>query len=514
MKDKIAKLKRLITENLRVQSGGAEEISYVDTIDALPATQTRQNHVIFARRGCGKTLLLHAAAKKIPKENIIVYLNCEDYKNHSFPNIIIEILDGIFFKIESSISRIPWGNSRKAKNIILKIRKELAYLREKPDERHEKITETTQSHNNVAIGAGIHGGDLLDIGTKSEASTKAAIEKQYRKFDSKIETLNRLLPQLKTELRNFFKVYSKKIKNIFLQIDDFYHVQREMQPYVVDYIHRFCKDLPIFFKIATLKHASTLYIERSGQPIGAQERHDYQPIQIDFTFQDFIKTEGQIKQIFYKFGELADMSLTEINKLFKGDGFRRLVLAGGGVPRDCLSLFLAALSNVKSDDGGQISKDDIRTLSFSAFAQRIRDLKNDSQPDEQSPLVKGIYVIRNFCMNAKRNIFVISENLLQENEQIQQLIYKLLDYRIIYSVDSAFTHKSTSGTFHAFMIDIGSYANYRKLYGKMEEIDLSEKDSKEKIRSAPILTETLLRLAWTNSPENLEKIILEEEPSE
>lgn len=496
-----------------MQSGGAEEISYIDTIDALSTTQMRQNHVIFARRGCGKTLLLHAAAKEMPKENIIVYLNCEDYKNHSFPNIIIEILDGIFLEIESSISGIPFPKNLKAKKIISKIRENLIELRKKPDERYEKIIETTQSQNNDTIEAGVKGGDLLDmnISAKAEASTRAEIEKQYKKFDSKIETLDRLLPQLKNEMRIFFKIYSKKEKNIFLEIDDFYHVQREMQPYVVDYIHRFCKELPIFFKIATLKHASTLYIERAGQPTGAQEGHDYQPIQIDFTFQNFIKTENQIKQIFYKFGELANVSSIEFDKLFKGDGFRRLVLAGGGVPRDCLSLFLAALDNIKINEGGQISKDDIRNLSFSTFAQRIQDLKNDSQPDEQNPLVKGIYVIRNFCMDTKHNIFVISEKLLQENEQIQQLIYKLLDYRIIHSIGSAFTHKSESGTFHAFMIDVGSYANLRKLYGKMEEIDLSEKDSKEKIRSAPILTEIILKEAWNNSPEDAEKIILGEE---
>ena len=515
MLDQISRLKKAITENLRVQAGGAEMVSYIDTTDALPQVSSRQNHVIFARRGCGKTLLLHTSEKMLPAKRITVYLNCEDYKNHSFPNILIEILDQIFSEIESKISGIPWGKHRKARNIIAGVREELGKLRTAPDERHTSIKETTQHSNsdssNLKTGLSAHGASLVSLDVGSETAAKAEIEKQYEVNDSKIEKLNLMLPRLKKAMNDFFSVYTGKVDNIFLQIDDFYHIQREIQPYVIDYIHRFCKDIPVFFKLATLKHASTLYLERKGQPIGVQERHDYQPIDIDFTFQDFQKTEGQVKEIFYKFGELAEMTHDQIDKLFKGDGFRRLILAGGGVPRDCLSLFLEALENAKRNADGRISKDEIRNLSFSTIERRIQELKNDSQDDEQNPLIRGIYAIRKFCTDSKHNIFVVAERLLQENERVQRLIYKLLEYRIIHSVGSAFTNKSRSGTFDAFMIDVGCYANFRKLYGKMEEIDLSEKSSKEKIRSEPVLSEETLLAAWSDAPEDAEKEMLDEE---
>jgi hypothetical protein len=92
-------------------------------------------------------------------------------------------------------------------------------------------------------------------------------------------------------VRNFFSV-SKSTKAIIIHIDDLYHLKRTDQAFVVDYIHRLCKDVPLYFKIATLRHASTLYADRDGQPIGAQERHDYQPINIDYTFSDFKKTQA------------------------------------------------------------------------------------------------------------------------------------------------------------------------------------------------------------------------------
>lgn len=506
-------LKKIIQENLRIQTAGAERISYIDATNALSDIGTRQNHVIFARRGCGKTLLLQTSAENLPAGTLAVYINCEDYKNHSFPNVIIEILDSALRNIEKNISYIEslFGKAKKAKAIILKIRQQLSQLKDRPDEQQQRITETTEQGGSTSAQMGVQGGDFLNLSVGATDAAKAGVERVYKVYDKKIEKLANILPSLKEELRNFFELYPA-IKNVYLQIDDFYHLQRELQPYVVDYIHRFCKDMQIYFKIATLRHVSTLYTERNNQPIGAQERHDYQPVQIDFTFEEFRKTEEQLRGIFYKYGELAQGTKKEINDLFKGDGFRRLILAGGGVPRDCLSLFLEALDSASRNGDGKISKDEIRNLSLSNFERRMRELKEDSQTDELDELMKGIYAVRQFCLDEKSNVFVISEKLLQDNEKIEKLIYRLLDYKFIHTVKTAFTHKSQQGTtFRAFMIDIGSYANYRKLHGKMNEIDLTSNDAKEKIRSAPILDEKRLEELWLAVPVNPEEKIRQEE---
>ncbi len=57
--EEVARLRRVITENLRVQRAGAEPVPYIDVYNALSDIAARQNHAVFARRGCGKTLLLH-----------------------------------------------------------------------------------------------------------------------------------------------------------------------------------------------------------------------------------------------------------------------------------------------------------------------------------------------------------------------------------------------------------------------------------------------------------------------
>lgn len=120
-KDQIAELRRVITENLRIQREGAKPVQYIDVHNALNDISARQNHAVFARRGCGKTLLLHHSSKALTSEVQTVYLNCEDFKHHSFPNVLIEILDTLFAELERHLS--GWfGRKRRSRELLSQIR--------------------------------------------------------------------------------------------------------------------------------------------------------------------------------------------------------------------------------------------------------------------------------------------------------------------------------------------------------------------------------------------------------
>lgn len=180
-------------------------------------------------------------------------------------------------------------------------------------------------------------------------------------------------------------------------------------------------------------------------------------------------------------------------------------MAGGGVPRDVLSLFLEVLS-----DSERIGKDEVRILSKSNLERRIEELKQDSQDDEQDKLLKGIYAIREFCLEKKTNVFMVREKFLQQNDSMRVLFYRLMDYRILHNCASALTHKSQAGTYQAFAIDIGCYAHLRKFQKKFNEIDVSSADAKEKMRSAPVLDEARLQELWNAAPANVEAALLED----
>lgn len=509
--NQLADLRRVINENLRVQQAGADPVPYIDVSSALVDICARQNHTVFARRGCGKTLLLHHSGKQLPKDIQTVYLNCEDFKHHSFPNVLIEILDTLFAELERNLS--GWfGTKKKSRELLGEIRQHLNKLRRQEDEFEAEIVEsrTATKERGSRVGGKLEPKEfrLYAESTVSDSANKG-IELRYAQRTAKLAELHTLLPQLKRQIREFFTL-SKIVKSVFLQIDDFYHLARIDQPDVMDYMHRLCKDLPLYFKVATLRHSSTLYADRDGQPIGAQERHDYQPINIDFAFSDFQKTANQNRRILDEFAKLAGLSSDDVDSLFKGTGFERLIMAGGGVPRDCLSLFLEALQAVDQGDH-RIGKDDVRIMSRSNFERRIEELKQDSAGDEQASLIRGIYVLRKFCIDKSTNIMMISEEMMQQEDQIRGLLYRLLDYRIIHSAGTALTHKSASGTYHAFAIDIGCYAYMRKLQGRFHEIDVSDPTGREKMRSAPILTREYFEQLWSSVPEDVEGALRSED---
>ncbi len=506
MSSSVIELRRLIQENTRIQKGSSIEVNYVDVTHALADAMTRQNHVVFGRRGCGKSLLLDKVRKGVGPSIRAIYINCEDYKHHSFPNVLIEILDAVFEEMETHLG--GWFGKKKAlRSLVAGLRKELAELRKRQDELTSKVTHKEENENkgSVTIGAVLPHAKA-DLGLSS--TRRESVEAEYQKFDDKIRELNQLLPRLKKMIEQFFGL-SQKVQFLYIQLDDFYQLRRPIQPYVADYVHRLCKDVPLFFKIGTLRHASSLYADRDRQPIGAQERHDYQPINIDYTLAEYKKTSAQIRKILQEYTNRAGMSAPETDSLFKGEGFDRLVLASGGVPRDFLSLLLEALAEKAAGDE-RIGKDDVRTLSLSTFQRRIEELKADSEEKDHDVLIRGIYAIRNFCLDRKTNVFLVADKTLQEKSAIKDLLNRLLDYRIIHLVGTALTHKSKSGTFTAYMIDIGAYANLRKLATKLKEIDVTADDAKEQCRNAPILEGDTLEGFFASAPKDVEKALIEE----
>ncbi|VVE86029.1 hypothetical protein [Pandoraea sputorum] len=506
---RLTALRQKITESLRIQRDSSDPVPYIDASNIVGDVCARQNHAIFARRGCGKTLLLHHSSRSVDDSVRTVYLNCEDFKRHSFPNVLIEILDALFGELERHLT--GWfGRKKRSRDLVKQIRGELSKLRVSDDTREESVKNTNTAEQSTSSEASIGASNSVvnaKVGETSGAKSKTEIERSYKIRNDKLRELDMWLPRLKEQVREFFEA-SNSAKAVFIQIDDLYHLKKVDQPFVMDYIHRLCKDVPLYFKVATLRHASSLYIDREGQPIGAQERHDYQPINIDYTFADFSRTRDQNRRIFHEFGKLVGLKPAQLDQLFKGEGFDRLVMAGGGVPRDTLSLFLEVLNTVRASGDGRIGKDDVRVMSRSNFERRIEELKQDSEGGEQDVLMRGIYALRTFCLTKKSNAFVIPEQSLQQQDDFRQLINRLLDYRIIHNAGSALTHKSQAGTYQAFAIDIGCYAHLRKLDGRFNELDLSDRDAKEKLRSTPVFGIDDYEALLHSAPQNVEAALL------
>ena len=148
MSTSVQELRTIVQESLRVQRDSPDPVDYIDAANAVSDAVARQNHVIFGRRGCGKTLLMHFSARKVRADVRVVYVNCEDYKQHSFPDVLIEILEQLFRELEQNLP--GWfGKKRQSRELIQEIRNELAKLKQNPDELKSKVRESVSSEGSV-----------------------------------------------------------------------------------------------------------------------------------------------------------------------------------------------------------------------------------------------------------------------------------------------------------------------------------------------------------------------------
>jgi len=195
--DKLNKLRTVITENLRTQIGN-ERISYISAGHTVGDTAAKQSHCIFARRGCGKTLLLHYSRRQLPDDTKAIYINCEDFKHHSFPNVLIEILEFIFKELDRNL--LGWfGKSKKLKLLLNELRGSLATLRSSPDAQSFEIKATENNQNEtkdvgtLKVGIKEKGAEVsASLGRDKLFKASIDIEKKYTHNESKLQQSSQL----------------------------------------------------------------------------------------------------------------------------------------------------------------------------------------------------------------------------------------------------------------------------------------------------------------------------------
>jgi hypothetical protein len=121
----------------------------------------------------------------------------------------------------------------------------------------------------------------------------------------------------------------------YLFLDDLYQIGRSDQPSLVDYFHRIAKDNGLWLKIGTIRHRSDWY--RLGHPpIGVKLGDDVDDIDLDVTLEKYTTAKRFLMSILRKFAVECGIDLGDLLT----DGAQdRLVLASGGVARDCLAIF-------------------------------------------------------------------------------------------------------------------------------------------------------------------------------
>ena len=328
--EEIKKLSRYIEENTRADS--VSGIEFIDPRNFRSKVSGKQNYVVFGRRGAGKSTLLKTLLSN--NDNFAVYVNLEDYKDITFPNIIIKILirfyEGSIKNLNKEISFWHFNKYFKKRKLCIDLEKLLKELKTKlnsPDDLDEKrkyISKKLESGYTKAK-ASAH---KTSLEAKGKYSEEDEIEHQW-----KIDKLNDLKTSIDDNKDLIYRIAALCEKQVILIFDDFYFIPKDIQPYLVDYFHRLTKSNNFYLKIGTVKHRSFLYKQTSQSYIGMELNADVYDIDLDYTLDKWSELKRFNRELLEKAIESSSAKV-DLNEIVNDQAFDQLCIASGGVPRD------------------------------------------------------------------------------------------------------------------------------------------------------------------------------------
>ena len=482
--NELGKLLTYIEENLR--AGRKTKVAYHDPVGWGDRISNKQNHVVFGRRGAGKTLLTSTLSKRNGDDELSIYVNLEDYKDISFPNVLVKVLILLLQGVYDSRRKrwpfffwLPWRSNR-LKPLRTHITElEVLYREPDVDEFTQKTTARSAIKDGVKASVKGVGVELGDEESKQTETSRTHIS-------NKLEFLKKSLGDYKASIDSASDCLN--LDAIFLVLDDLYFILKRVQPDLLDYLHRVCKDTDLFLKVATIRHRSKLYRQGVGSYIGMELCHDIIAVDLDYTLDRFQQLQTFMRKLLEDAKDKSEANL-DVDDLFSGGGFTQLCLASGGVPRDFLSLFVALGTRMTAGDITRIGKVDVTDAAIGGVKAKMESFHTDSDTDREQ-LEHYLRKIQDEVYSKKRtNAFLVAYPELQEFPHQAQALRELTDLRLIHLAETNTSAAPSDGRrYEAYILDVGLYENSRpRNFDQIEPGSADSRARKDTLRSAPRL---------------------------
>jgi hypothetical protein len=478
---KLDKLLSLIKDSFRVRED--HDPIYVDLGGHLERIASDQHQVIFGRRGSGKScLLVHYHRRARPGTTLSIYVSADEVKRLGYPDLLIRLLMMLLSGFGGSrIGRmrgiVPFLRTQAQRRVA-----ELSALLDRAEradvtEQQERARETTMGGSAGGGGGSLTGG--YRRGT-TEQRTSAFVEE-------KLDALERHLQDYKETLRDAVERSTYDRATFFL--DDFYLVHPDVQPDVIDYLHRLVRGTRVYLKVGTVRHRTSLARYDGGQTIGIELYQDAEAINLDQTFEDITATHNYLAAMLDSMGKrvgIENVSRTYLSQ----DGLFQLTLASGGVPRDYLNIFVEAvqiaqeLGHTKWLTPTTVYKGAYRIMRRTKLVNLREDVGADA-----ARLERVYQRLLNFCLRERRKTaFLISEEEATAATAEHELVQQLMDFKLIHVVEPDTSAASgRPGRYEAYTLDFAFFMEPRRR--GIEIVKFWERDENRRrrgLREAPV----------------------------
>jgi recombinational DNA repair ATPase RecF len=483
----------------------------------LDRAKSRRHHIVFGRRGSGKTSLLRKASSDLTLLRIpVAFIDLEAFKGHAYPDVLLSILIETLHAFDEWLGTAGinattnkrwweklWGGEPERPPLE---KKKLEQVRKHLQAEKELLTRLLHSDDNAELIE--HTGESKQTTSRSLSSTfvkasasanvpgaKADIGADAKSEDEQTGAGERKVELTETTKRNKLDILHRRIINFqklfdaivelstgdaFIFLDDLYHLRRADQPQVLDYFHRIVKGRSAWLKIGTIRHRTDWY-HHGDPPVGMKLSDDCDDIDLDITLAKFGIARKFLLQVLNQIIKEADLKSHEV--ILVEGGVVRLVLASGGVARDFLSIFRKAVEVARERGrtyrGERVNAEDVNVAAGEHEPSKRDELRRDTL-EERRVLEKALLQIREFCVTNEVNCFLVEQDAALSGHL--DVLGELADLRFVHIVNSRTTARDRPGKlFTAYMLDISQYTGERTRRD-LEMISFWKRSELDKIR--------------------------------
>jgi hypothetical protein len=405
---KVAELVRLISAKSRVSSAEPSLVYVPDARANLSTVAAGRHHLVFGRRGAGKSALLMEARRQVKSEGALVsWTNVQTLRRESPQRVFLYVLNDILASLVSGRASVA-ATSRLA----------------------------------LALS------EMLD-----------QVEALLGMPETDLRDAERLVPRVQRAIAQYLDVEGVRL---FVFVDDFYYVSRESQPLILDMLHGSVRDSKVWLKIASIRHLTNWW--QASPPTGLQSGQDADLIDLDVTLQNPERASQLLEGILGAYAR--QVGITSLSRVFTRPALDRLVLASGAVPRDYMVLAVNAIGRaIRRPNAKYAGVQDVNQAAGDAASAKIQELEEDMAANSgvAQRTLETLGVVRAFCLDEQSfTYFLISYRDKEKNVAAYSLLTDLMDVRLMHLIDAGVSDPNQAGArFEAYMLDLSQFSGSR-----------------------------------------------------
>lgn len=215
-----------------------------------------------------------------------------------------------------------------------------------------------------------------------------------------LDRVGKLVPRI----RRVFSQAIKENSKLTIFLDDLHLLYQPLQPVLLGILYSIARDNRIFIKASGIEQLINLWDGSSRT--GMESPHDIQTLRLDHNLTAPDQSRDHIVNILDRHAKFC--GLPGIGYLAESELFDRLVLSAAAVPRDALSLFSKAIGRSILKKQKVVSVTSLNAAASEAIEEKLKDIDRDMPNSDRDRVRPMLEKVKRFCMRDQRkNAFLL-----------------------------------------------------------------------------------------------------------